>query len=179
MNDGLYAFNKADKDALINMIGSEVTEFPEEWPTSGKGGGSRLVRFEMTGDWSSGAADSDFFEMDGTAIGADTLRDPESIFSELGEGDRGLAMLQGGMYWAVKGPSTVGRVVVFTLSDDFVGTTASADFAEVDGTPIGSGVLRDPTGIVGSSLTVGDKGLAYKKGSQYVFLNAHCDQEGE
>lgn len=68
----------------------------------GGGGGSRLVRFAMTGDWSGNVADADFQEMDGTAIGADTLRDPEGIFAALGDGDRGLAMLQGGKYWAVQ-----------------------------------------------------------------------------
>ena len=101
-DESTYGFNKADAGELLNLIGSGATEFSEEWPGGGGGGGSRLVRFEMAGDWSSGAADADFFEMDGTAIGADTLRDPESIFAELGEGDRGLAMLQGGMYWAVQ-----------------------------------------------------------------------------
>lgn len=40
--------------------------------------------------------------MDGTSIGADTLLDPEGIFAALGEGDRGLAMLQGGEYFAVQ-----------------------------------------------------------------------------
>lgn len=99
-DESTYGFNKADAGELIQLIGSGATEFAEEWP--GGGGGSRLVRFEMTGDWSGGAADADFFEMDGTSIGADTLRDPESIFSELGEGDRGLAMMQGGQYWAIQ-----------------------------------------------------------------------------
>lgn len=99
----VYGFRKARAEALLALPLSGDQEFAEMRPRERRGGGgSRLVRFEMTGDWSSGAADADFFEMDGTAIGADTLRDPESIFAELGEGDRGLAMMQGGMYWAVQ-----------------------------------------------------------------------------
>ena len=101
-DESTYGFSKSDAGELIQLIGSGATEFSEEWPTAGKGGGSRLVRFEMTGDWSSNIADADFAEMDGTAIGADTLRDPEGIFDALEEGAKGLAMFQGGEYFIIQ-----------------------------------------------------------------------------
>lgn len=99
----VYGFRKARAEALLALPLSGDVEFPEIRPRERRGGGgSRLVRFEMTGAWSSSAADADFFEMDGTSIGADTLRDPEGIFAELGEGDRGLAMFQGGEYFIIQ-----------------------------------------------------------------------------
>lgn len=104
----VYGFRKARAEALLALPLSGDVEFPEIRPRERRGGGSRLVRFEMTGGWSSGAADADFFEMDSTAIGADTLRDPEEIFAELGIGDRGLALLQGGQYWAVQAACPTG-----------------------------------------------------------------------
>lgn len=98
----VYGFRKPRAEALLALPLSGDQEFPEMRPRERRGNGSRIVRFEMTGDWSSSAADADFFEMDGTSIGADTLLDPEGIFAELGEGDRGLAMFQGGKYWAIQ-----------------------------------------------------------------------------
>lgn len=68
----------------------------------GAGGGSRMVQFELTSEFASGSADADFEEMDGSEIGSDTLRDPVGIFASLGTGDRGLAMFQGGEYFAVQ-----------------------------------------------------------------------------
>src|SRR5690606_20271359 len=99
----VYGFRKARAEALLALPLSGDVEFPEIRPRERRGGGgSRLVRFEMTGDWSSGEADADFFEMDGTSIGDDTLRDPEGIFDELEEGAKGLAMFQGGEYFIIQ-----------------------------------------------------------------------------
>lgn len=99
----VYGFRKPRAEALLALPLSGDQEFPEVRPRERRGsGGSRLVRFEMTGDWSSNAADADFVEMDGTPIGSDTLLDPEGIFEELEEGAKGLAMLQGGEYFAIQ-----------------------------------------------------------------------------
>lgn len=100
----VYGFRKPRAEALLALPLSGEAEFPEMRPRERRGNpvGSRLVRFEMTGDWSSIAADADFAEMDGTPIGSDTLLDPEGIFEELEEGAKGLAMFQGGEYFIIQ-----------------------------------------------------------------------------
>lgn len=97
-----YGFSKQDARDLLQTIGGGDVEFPEIRPRGRGGGGSRLVRFELTASLASGTGAADFQEMDGTAISSDTLRDPEAIFAVLDTGDRGLAMLQGGQYFAVQ-----------------------------------------------------------------------------
>ena len=72
-----------------------------------KGGrsGATLYRFTLNESWSSGAADADILEMDGTDtdIDADVL-DPLGIFSTLTTGDAGLCLLQGGSYYVIQAP---------------------------------------------------------------------------
>lgn len=101
-DESTYGFSKADAGELINLIGSGATEFSEEWPGGGSGGGSRLVQFVMTSDWSGTAADADFSEMTGAFIESALLRDPNAIFAVLESGAAGLAMFQGGEYYAIQ-----------------------------------------------------------------------------
>lgn len=98
----VYGFRKPRAEALLALPLSGDQEFPEMRPRERRAAGPRLVRFEMTGDWSSIAADADFSEMDGTPIGSDALLDPEGIFETLESGAKGLAMFQGGEYFAVQ-----------------------------------------------------------------------------
>jgi hypothetical protein len=64
-----------------------------------------LYRFTLNEAWSSGAANADILEMDGTDTGTDAdVLDPLGIFSELGDGDAGLCMLQGGVYYVIQAP---------------------------------------------------------------------------
>lgn len=77
------------------------------------------------------------------------------------------------------GSGSDNRMVIFELTSGFTSGAASADFSELDGTPIESGTLLDPTEIVGEDLGEGAAGLAFKQGSQYVFVNAKCGQDEE
>lgn len=69
------------------------------------GGGAKLYRFTLNESWTSGAADADILEMDGTdtTIDADVL-DPLGIFSALTTGDAGLCMRQNGLYYVIQAP---------------------------------------------------------------------------
>jgi len=111
--DASHGYADTEADTHENLISAASGAAEILWAESGTGlkwalvrlgagGGSRMVRFELTGEFASGGAEAEFEEMDGSEIGADTLRDPEGIFVTLGVGDRGLAMFQGGEYFAVQ-----------------------------------------------------------------------------
>ena len=62
----------------------------------------QLVRFELLNSLLPGTALAELFAMEGHFLGIEPLRDPEGIFASLDEGDRGLAIWQGGQYWAIQ-----------------------------------------------------------------------------
>lgn len=68
-----------------------------------EGGGNKLYRFTLNEAWSSNAADADILLMDGTDTGTDAdVLDPLGIFADLGSGDAGLCLLQGGVYYVIQ-----------------------------------------------------------------------------
>lgn len=71
-------------------------------PAPGK---TRFFRFTLNEAWTSGVADADILQMDGTDTGIDAdINDPLLIFAELTTGDAGICFLQDGQYWAVQAP---------------------------------------------------------------------------
>lgn len=68
-------------------------------------GGAVLYRFTLNANWSSGSADADILEMTGADTGIDAdVKDPLGIFADLGNGDAGLCLLQGGSYYVIQAP---------------------------------------------------------------------------
>lgn len=65
------------------------------------------------------------------------------------------------------------RLVRFEMTGGWVSVAADADFAEMDGTPIGSDTLLDPEGIF-ELLESGAKGLAMLQGGEYFIIQAKC-----
>jgi hypothetical protein len=62
----------------------------------------RLYRFTLNAAWSSGAADADILEMDGTDTGIDDdVRDPLGIFTHLTTNSAGLCVFQDGKYYVI------------------------------------------------------------------------------
>jgi hypothetical protein len=110
--DRTYGFSKSDAEALVASIGTTETEIPQVFLGGGGGGngggGIRLVIFELTGAWLSGAADADFYEMDNTTlIEASELLDPLGGGEILGIGDVGYAIFQDGNYYFTGTPCPV------------------------------------------------------------------------
>ena len=99
-----YGFAKHKAKALDAQIGIEDTEYPEG-RVRGNGTGVTFWRFTLNEAWSSGVADADILEMDGTDTTTDAdVNDPLGIFADLGSGDAGICFLQGGAYWAIQAP---------------------------------------------------------------------------
>lgn len=69
----------------------------------GRDGGT-LYRFALTASLSGGTASATIKDMAGSTIKTDTIRDPESIFTELVSGDTGLAIGQGGKFYVIQAP---------------------------------------------------------------------------
>lgn len=106
-DESTYGFNKEDAEALIEKIGlrDEITPGRRIPVRARATGGITLWRFTLNEAWSSGAADADILEMDGTDTGTDAdVLDPLGIFSTLGNGDAGLCILQGGSYYVIQAP---------------------------------------------------------------------------
>lgn len=71
----------------------------------GGGGGGTLYRFTLNADLSSGTADADILQADGTDTGTDEdVTDPLGIFSVLESGDPGWCILQDGIYRVIQAP---------------------------------------------------------------------------
>jgi hypothetical protein len=71
----------------------------------GSGGGLQLYRFTLNESWTSGVADADILEMDGTDTGLDRdVLDPLGIFDSLGIGDAGICVLQNSNYYVIQAP---------------------------------------------------------------------------
>lgn len=186
-DESTYGFNKADAGELIQLIGSGATEFSEEWPTASKSEvGGWLLKTTSTISARSGTTLGSGSCIICTRSGSTIVETAEAITAYNSQGGD---TIPSGVYVQAKRWQGVplidewdqagGRVVVFELTSGFTSGVASADFEEIDGTPIESGSLLDPTEIVGSDLSSGAVGLAFKRGSQYVFLNAKCGQDEE
>lgn len=90
-------------EQLKRMVGNADQEYVEGRVRGG--GGTKLFRFTLNAAWSSGVADADILQMDGTDTGIDAnVEDPLGIFSTLGNGDPGLCLLQGGKYYVIQAP---------------------------------------------------------------------------
>lgn len=101
-DESTYGFNKADARSLLESIGGSEGTYNEIKP---RGSGTKLFRFTLNATWSSGVADADILEMDGTDTGIDDdVRDPLSIFGTLGIGDAGLCLRQAGLYYVIQAP---------------------------------------------------------------------------
>lgn len=102
-DDSTYGFNKADARSLLESIGGGENLYSEIKPRGS--GGTKLFRFTLNADWSSGVADADILEMDGTDTGIDDdVRDPLGIFDTIGTGDAGLCLRQAGLYYVIQAP---------------------------------------------------------------------------
>lgn len=102
-DESTYGFNKQDASELVQLIGSADTEYPEGRVRAGGGGGIRLYRFTLNADLTSGTADADILEMDGTDTGIDDdVLDPLGIFAILTTGDAGYCIKQAGIYYVIQ-----------------------------------------------------------------------------
>lgn len=103
-DENTYGFSKSDAGELVQLIGSGDGEYPEGRVRSGSGG-AKLFRFTLNASLASGTADADILKMDGTDTGIDAnVLDPLGIFSILLNGDPGICVKQGGIYYAVQAP---------------------------------------------------------------------------
>lgn len=66
--------------------------------------GLRLYRFTLTSGWSSGVADADIKQMDGSEVESAEVRDPELVFSALISGKSGYCLGQDAKYYAIQAP---------------------------------------------------------------------------
>ena len=102
-----YGHEKSIAQALKASVGVGDSEY-REGLVRGNGGGSSgavLYRFTLNANWSSGSADADILEMTGADTGIDAdVKDPLGIFADLGNGDAGLCLLQGGSYYVIQAP---------------------------------------------------------------------------
>jgi hypothetical protein len=101
-----YGFSKDDASELINMIGSSDSPYGKHTP---RGSSIRLVRFSLLADFVTGTASATIKNMTGTTIETANVLDPEGIFSELVASDTGLAIKQGGQYYAIQAPCSSGE----------------------------------------------------------------------
>ncbi len=100
-----YGFEKSTAQALKASVGVGDSEYREGLVRGNGGGGISLYRFTLNEAWSSGVADADILEMDGTDTGTDAdVNDPLGIFADLGNGDAGLCLLQNGSYYVIQAP---------------------------------------------------------------------------
>ena len=68
-------------------------------------GSTSLFRFTLNASLSTGTADADILEMDGTDTGTDAdVLDPLGIFSSLTTGYPGLCIMQAGIYYVIQAP---------------------------------------------------------------------------
>lgn len=66
-------------------------------------GSSKFYRFTLNEPWTSGVADADILEMDGTDTAIDDdVNDPLGIFDDMTTGDEGICFKQGGIYYAIQ-----------------------------------------------------------------------------
>lgn len=102
-----FGFRRADAEALAKSIGGGDTEYPEGKVRT-SGGGIKLYRFtlnENMGATTANEAAADILEMNGTDTGTDAaVKDPLAIFDTLENGDPGLCLLQGGIYYVIQAP---------------------------------------------------------------------------
>lgn len=99
-NEPTYGFSRSQASSLVSLIGGEA---PIQDNIPG-GAGSRLVRFVLLANLSSGTASATIKFMDGTTLGTHNVLDPEAVFSELTTSDTGLAFLQGGKFYVIQAP---------------------------------------------------------------------------
>jgi hypothetical protein len=71
----------------------------------GSSGSTSLFRFTLNASLSTGTADADILQMDGTDTGTDAdVLDPLGIFSSLTTGYPGLCIMQAGIYYVIQAP---------------------------------------------------------------------------
>jgi hypothetical protein len=104
-DDITYGFNREQALELVNGIGQRDFNVRLYEESNSSSSGMRLYRFTLNEAWSSGAADADILQMDGTDTGIDAdVLDPLGIFSTLSNGDAGLCLLQDGSYYVIQAP---------------------------------------------------------------------------